>query len=503
MKQLMILLLLASSWGMFGQVLQRIKPGNSTRDTKPKNEVLVKPGIIRKNMILPVPSFFHTRKQPVKPEDVIALPSHTDAMGVNLTAPIELSEWVKGEDNLELLALTGIMEMVVFPDKNPRSGNFYYFPNSFDLVFDQENGKYGFDINYPQGDRAHEAPVQIKAAFRPDTKQALLELVRNLIAKPGLLLTDVEKRSFYAARIPLPEDKPNLLPVPLAAPPRIDLPLEGLGIATEEVQLNAYSDLSQNFNVSWGMTVEGVESLVTTMSTDYEFRGRIELQPASEGAPVFSIPLQLSLIHPRTIGTYFFNSVGTFRIRGMKNEGKLPLKVESVFVLAPEGSKDVVLNRIQLHGQEIAPGAERKSFSQEVGLALHRVSYSSRVLLTHSIVPCEDCVLKVRESILHPKGTEARKTVLIREYSAFEVSGADEVHLDFDVINESVRLEHGGKSEVEVPVALDGSLSYRFKVILVMPDGTVKRTGFIENNEPRILLNEEFMRTHFIEYRKP
>ena len=442
------------------------------------------------------------KRRPATAGDQPALPKHTDPEGIDLSNYTDLSALLESEDEVAVLRLIGLFEDKLFHDKNPRSGVFYYFPNAFDLTYDQEKGTYGFEIDYPQGERSAEVPVTVAAGFRPDTKPELLDLVGKMIGSAARLLDAQERQAFQQQRIRMPRGLPVLEPAPLARPPEIQLALSSFGVSDEDVSISGYSDLGHRMALAWPMTIGQAESLVTAMAADYDLHGSVVLHPAGEDAPVFSIPLQLSLINPRTIGPYLFANTGTFSVSGMKNAGTLPLEIESVFVLAPEGSERVIYRHVRPHGLVVAPGSVRKTFSQEVGRAVREASYRARVLVTHRIGHCEECVLQARESILGTEATEARKPVAIREFKAYEISGADQVELDFDVIHQTVAVEHSGQAEVMVPVALDGSLSYRFKVILTLPDGEVKRTDYISSDQPRITLNEEFMRKHFNEYRK-
>ena len=192
MEPLLSLLLLLVSVVAFSQPSTRVNSAAKIKWNKP----------IKARLVL-APTLFKPFVTTTDTE-AIKLPTYTEPTGVNLGNPIDLTKLLSSESEAELLQLAGILEQVIFPDKNPRSGTYYYFPNAFNLNFDQSSGKYDFKISYPQGEEVEDVMVQVSAGFRPDAKSALLDLVQNMVGSSGKLLSSRERLAFRKGNPPHP-----------------------------------------------------------------------------------------------------------------------------------------------------------------------------------------------------------------------------------------------------------------------------------------------------------
>ena len=204
----------------------------------------------------------------------------------------------------------------IFPDINPNSGFYYYYPSSYSLVWDKDES-YKFNILYGSADDDGTGKVNILATLSPSVSSNERIMIEELVRD-------------YATRNELVFKK--LKPVPLNEGSRVDL--AGTLTSTYDIPTeNIYAQITDIFNpveVSWPMESKKTDDLLVVLK-EADINGVIELNPTGD-MPSMKIPLKISLDDQSVLGKLTLQK-NSWRNSSWKNEMPFPVKLKYIHAL--------------------------------------------------------------------------------------------------------------------------------------------------------------------------
>ena len=233
------------------------------------------------------------------------------------SAAIELLEGLRTEDiGLDPASLLSIATSI-YPDKNPKSGIFYYHPRSYHLEWTPESG-HGMRILYgaAAGDGASGA-VLMAARLESGLDSSEVQLAT-------VLLTAYQKRTtpkfVFKALRPLPLEK-NGMDVSFGSV------LGQYSIPKEKIAITALSDVLGEIEVSWVTDPVTKENLQLALVEDIGVSGEVSFS-STGGALAPQVPISIQLADRDSFGRLRWD-----RNQGARNLTPYPMRLRYLHAL--------------------------------------------------------------------------------------------------------------------------------------------------------------------------
>ncbi|MBE0677464.1 MAG: hypothetical protein IH592_01745 [Bacteroidales bacterium] len=391
------------------------------------------------------------------------------------------------------------ISMDVFPDRNPKSGIFYYMPSAYHLRWTPDEG-YAFRVLYGTATAESSGDVRMSATLSPDISKKEIDLISKLVAS-------------YASRNQGMEfDKLRLIPI--RENPVVSFPadLNNLyEITADKVSVNITSSLREPFQISWVTDNNTKDEMQVSLLEKTGIQGIMSLQPQSENIPEIKIPVIITLADSRTIGRIDLESK-KWRTNAWKNQTPYPLKLKYLHMLLvkEEGNKSTPFIYSWSINDLVVPVSASVSFdASNVPSWLDDPDMAQRIWVEYAVVDCDDCDRDIINTITGGTfGTNTRK-VTFETFQIFE-------NIDAQFIQIIVRSRQGdpkGEKTIEFEplriyqdnelaesgqlyVPLEEALSYEYFITVVMKNGnSYKADQWIGASEPEIYLGLDAIRT--------
>jgi hypothetical protein len=274
----------------------------------------------------------------VRPEDV-----QKGAQGP-APSPIELLEGLRTEDiDLNPAVLLNIASSI-YPDKNPASGIFYYYPRSYHLEWSPESGP-GMRILYGAATTAGNAGDVLMAA----RLESGLDLSEVQLATE--LLNAYKRRNpstVFTVLRPLPLEKDGV-DVSLGAV------LGQYSIPKEKIAITGLSDVLGEIEVSWVTDPATKENLQLALIQDVGVNGMVAFAAAG-GALAAQVPIAIQLADRDSFGR-----VRWVRTDGYRNLTPYPVRLRYLHALVIDPRNNLpILYSWSLGNTQIAPQSAAK-----------------------------------------------------------------------------------------------------------------------------------------------
>ena len=371
---------------------------------------------------------------------------------------------------------------LVYFDKNEASHVYYYLPGSFSLIWDQNKGKYQFEITYPE-DETGTKPVAIKARFAPSVIGELEYLLERMVYN----ITGVETV------------KVRPLNIPLGRKPKVYSNLSKIKIEEGSLAVDEFADYSKPMSISCTISQGNVESFVAAMAHDFKLDGNIEL-PISKDSSI-QVSIHFSLLTPKTLGQFYYKNPSSLFLDGFQNKSSFPIKIKKIKVLNREKAGKVLFKEIPIYDGIVPPHTTRFDFSPAIRSEVRK--YPANVLLEYEMLACEPCEQEAVRALLRGQVDDFDSWVEVWDLGAYDFTNARAIKLDIDKLYLKVDVEpqKSIKKAFEAPRSGNGRLDYTYRITIITQEGKILNSKKIHSQESSIYLNEDFIKKHFAEYR--
>jgi hypothetical protein len=419
----------------------------------------------------------------VKPEDV-----QKGAQGP-AAAPIELLEGLRTEDIGLNPALLLSIASSVYPDKNPASGVFYYYPRSYHLAWTPESG-HALRILYGAASNAGASgDVLMAAQLQSGLDSSEVQLATALL--------DAYRRRNSAAASNVPA---VLRPLPLEKD-GVDVSLGAVlgqySIAKDKIAITGLSDVLGEIEVSWVTDPVTKENLQLALAQDVGVNGSVAFTAAG-GALEPQVPIAIQIADRDSFGRVRWN-----RTDGYRNLTPYPVRLRYLHALVVDPRSNVpILYSWSLGNVEVAPGARVEWDGARVPAWID--TDAKRVWVDYGVVDgCEPCDRRVLDAITGGVTSIAAEQITFHTITPLADIGAYELTAfvrskyfdpkDRTLRQRSVVLKADNQDFTLGPLysgaARAGDPLFEYLFEIGMPDGTTHRgTRWIASDNLRVLV---------------
>lgn len=395
-----------------------------------------------------------------------------------------------GENNISNISTD------IFPDQNENSGYYYYYPSSYNLVWDKDES-YQLKILYGTGTDEQSGKVRMFAKLSPKIGTSEKRMVEELVKE-------------YASSNKLKFEK--LVPIPLAEEPIVDLAgqLSSLyAIPTKDVSA-AVTGLFEPVDVAWPMDTKNADDLMVGLK-EIDLNGTMQLTPQGEMPPL-NIPIKISLDDKNVLGRIELTK-NNWRNKDWKNEMPFPVRLKYIHALIlhkdeTSGAQPYIYSW-SLNDTDVPVHASVKLNSSTIPNIVD--SKAQRIWIEYSVPNCNSCKDDVVNSLTGGTTTSREQKIEITSYVKDDI-GAHVI----EVTVRSLFADPKGESIVELPsvkikddfetyttsplyVPEGKSVEYEYK-IKVVTDDEIYRSEWIYSNELSIDLNKSALKTALGKY---
>lgn len=390
----------------------------------------------------------------------------------------------------------------IYPDKNPRSGKFYYLPASYSLSFDPKTQKYDIEIIY-----GADGKVTITAILKPKILNRDVEMVKDIVRN------EISKNNNQYREFPI--KKLSLEPMPLSAPPTVEyFNLSIFQVPKNNISITPSSDLSQSIKISF--TATNINELMPVFFSITGLTGHIQVTPVGEKPLVLNIPFTLKIDDPRTIGSLELEPKN-WRGKNWQNFSDFPVVLTYFNILRREQDNSYRIYSWKMGDTEIPPGAYASLDDTEVHPWYDASSMDtvSRVWMDYTLKPCVNCNNRARNKIIPPITRMATKPekITITVINAMTFTEAAMIKISFRSIQatperqqiqalSSVTITQDGQ-EIQGPTifTVNNRADYEFRISVYLEDGTPYESMWIKSNNIEIVLGSKQIRDYINYFR--
>ncbi len=371
----------------------------------------------------------------------------------------------------------------VFGDANPKSGYYYYLPNSYNLNWSSVSG-YSLYIKFLSSTSGAKGEATVTAELTPNISNADLAMAAALLQadlknKPGASFTE-------------------LVSAPLSQPPRVSInQISSFGIDPKDISVTTPSNLAEPITISWKM--QNVENLMTALFENVGLSGNLFLAPAGENMPEISIPFNIKLNDQNTFGKFELDP-SAMRSTPWVNYAPYPVVLKNMHIMKANksGSKALSVYTWQAGNTTVPPGAQVRFDASSIPQWVDSHAGIQRIWLEYEPAACKYCDDKIENDLIGgAKGTRSRK-LTFDAFDPLEYTGARMVKVKI----RSVQADPNTRSKTDLPTltinsdgqTLDGGTIYvpegskpefEYYVQIIMPDGTIYEADAWEiSNDP-------------------
>lgn len=412
--------------------------------------------------------------------------------------PISLWEDLVADNDFEFPYEITNVRMEVYPDKNTKSGVFYYLPGAYHLRWNVDEG-YNFRMLYGTAEDSNDTSnVRMVGTLTPGISSKEIALIKTLLdsyvkSNPSYKFTDLKI-------------------IPVQSIPKISLSsgLEGqYDISSDKINVNVTSSISNPIDVSWVTSTKTKEEIQVALSEGVGVQGTMTLAPDSESVPEQLIPVRITLSDKRTLGKFMLQP-NEWRTKKWKNETPFPLKLKMIHALIVEkqGSKTIpIVYSWSLNNIEVPAKASVEFDAAKMPTWIETKGKAEQIWIDYNIENCTSCVDEIVEEI-------SNATSLLNKEITFESVGVFET-IKPAFIKIKVRTKQAdpkGETVVELPsVRVDKDMvvfttgplylkkedtpNFEYQITVVMPDGEVhKSDNWIPSNEVELILGSKILK---------
>lgn len=412
--------------------------------------------------------------------------------------PISLWEDLVADNDFEFPYEITNVRMDVYPDKNLKSGVFYYLPGAYHLRWNTDEG-YKFRMLYGEAsEEDNGANVRMLGTLTPGISSKEIALIKTLLesyvkSNPSYKFTDLKI-------------------IPIQSVPKISLTagLEGqYDISSDKINVNVTSSISNPIDISWVTDTKTKEEIQVALSEGMGVQGAMTLAPDSESVPEQLIPVRITLSDKRTLGKFMLQP-NSWRDKKWKNETPFPLKLKMIhaLIIEKQGNRTIpIVYSWNLNNVAVPAKASVAFNTSKMPKWIETKGKAERIWIDYSIDDCTTCVDTIVEEI-------SNATSLLNKEVMFESVGVFE-SIKPAFIKIKIRTKQAdpkGKTTMELePIKIDKDMevfstgplylkkddtpNFEYQITVVMPDGEVHRSdNWIFSNEVDLILGSKLLK---------
>lgn len=350
------------------------------------------------------------------------------------------------------------IKMDIYPDKNLKSGVFYYLPNAYHIERNIDEG-YQFKMLYGTADDTSSGSIRMSGTLTPGIGSSEVSLIQSL------LKSYTKNNSNYSYK--------ELKIMPLKSIPKVTISsaLQGqYSIPSEKITVNMQSEINAPIEFSWVTNNRIKEEMQVALSEGVGIIGNVILEPNSETIPTQSIKVKIALADKRTLG-FFTLQPNKWRIENWINNTPYPLKLKYIhaLVIGNDQNESVpIIYSWSLGDQEVPAMAKVNFDAGKMPKWLEEKGKSERIWIDYSIVDCESCVNKVMDELTGGTSGSNVKNITFESFQVLETTKA--MFLKIQV--RSKQVDPKGKNITELSsVKINSDLSATPTGPLYLPEG--------------------------------
>jgi len=387
----------------------------------------------------------------------------------------------------------------IFPDDNPSSGYFYYYPAEYSLNWQKNSniGRYDFNIRFGRHNEA-----TLIAILSPKLTTADVQIAKKLLIEinraEGVSTSEVKR----------------LTSLPMNKSPEIVFSnLEQFGVNKDNISIRFPSSLTEPILIS--ITTVRINDLLNMLLKNNGLYGEVVIYPDGIDMPSnIRIPFLLKINDPKTYGPLVLPH-SNWPQEKWKNNTDYPVELSQLHVLRQELNGQFLVNSWSLENLEVLEREEFK-FSQVESLptSFDDSDDIQRIWMDYNVLSCRSCDQKILSDITSgsSSNTEDIKIVVIEP---IKFSGAVAIILDFQSFQakpdnhkitkmESLRITKDYTDFLIGPLFIseDETQRFEYRIRAFMPDGTVHESPqWITSQKLTLVINERLIRKHIPYFR--
>jgi hypothetical protein len=324
--------------------------------------------------------------------------------------PISLWDDLVADNNFEFPYEITNIRMDIYPDKNLKSGVFYYLPNAYHLRWNADEG-YQFRMLYGTGDDASSGNVKMSGTLTPGIGNSEVALMKILLQS-------------YTKNNPIYTYK-ELKIIPIKSKLKISLSsgLEGqYNIPADKIDVTVQSTITAPIEISWVTDNRTKEEMQVALSEGVGINGAMTLVPNSETIPEQPILVRIALSDARTLGRFILEP-NQWRTKKWTNNTPYPLKLKFIhaLVIEKEGNKSIpLIYSWSLGNTEVLSKAKVDFDANKMPEWLENKNKIERLWIDYTIVDCETCVNKVMDELTGGTSGSKIKNITMESFQVFE-----------------------------------------------------------------------------------
>lgn len=425
-----------------------------------------------------------------KPIRVAGTSSSAEREGPDITKYEDIGFLLEGNQYESFFEKLNIFRKI-YKDKNSSANVYYYFPAEYTLKWNKENGEYAFNIYYMSSDEG-KGSVLINAELTPRISTDDIKLAEKLLT--GKLKKNIK-----------------LMPMDLRDVPKVDFgsTLTNFNVKPESIHASIPSDYHKPIILDWRMD-SNVDDFVGAMLNNIGVNINLEFRPYGDESTVINIPINFEVNTPFTFGKIEFNST-TELLEGWKNNMDYPVIPHNLVLLRGQGNNRYFQN-IPLTSDQVEKGAAFHLDDENK----NKLAQGNPVLglwIDYSLnKDCNTCNQEVKKKIIGGTSGSQIANVEVQVLNALEYSEAHSMKL----LLKSVQADPNGINEITFPalsITEDGQtiegtklyvpegekLSYNYQVVMIMKDGDVKTSKWLQGSSSLLVIGESQLKKLFKE----
>lgn len=412
--------------------------------------------------------------------------------------PISLWEKLASDVDFGSAEAISNISLVLYPDRNPSSGVFYYIPNAFHLQWDHVNG-YQLKMSY-EGLRSN-----------GDTGNVLIA---------ATLVSSITRKEIdtilWMLQAELSESKvkhPILQPMPFSGTPQISLSLGSMyQISSDRISVIAGSTIFDPIEMTWKTDSKTKDDIDIHLLENLGIRGAMRIFPQADSMQALQIPVRMTLADARTFGKFDL-SPRDWRVTPWKNPTQYPLELLRMHRLVLKSTitkLEPIIYSWDLGNTEVPQNGEVRFIASHVPTWIDRQEYTKRLWLEYRVVPCRECDQAVLDDINSGTMQEGTMPIYFESIGIIQATGAAKLEVKIRSLQADSRRRHiialppvtipsdGQRVKVgNLFVPQGREPRYEYKIRIITDEMVYDSMFWMDSKDQSVYLNKQLMRDMF------
>ncbi len=388
-------------------------------------------------------------------------------------------------------------------DKEPKSGVFYYLPNSYHLEWDKDIKKHKLNVDYGKNSSGEQNnSTRVQATLTSGITLKEIRFIEDMLKK---IIRDIDGS--------MTNPKVKLKPLPVKNP-KIEFSGGGFDISDDQISTIGFSDFGHPLEIAFTTSDDNIDALksgVLQNGLSFILHFQSKLENEDENKEPYDIPAKISIRDKQSYGVF---EVNLNSLSQLTNPIPFPILVKYLHVLAPnktsEGIKPTIYS-FDLGNKTVQPKDILK-FTKPERFKIPKSLKPLRAFIDYSLLECEPCSQDIINDITGGLSAATKQKITFRSLNLLKSTGAAFVWIDL----KSTQMDPGKRKTIETsdPIEISDDNqrqksptvylfdsekpSFQYRVTIVMPDGLqYEMNKWIQGDKLQIILSPSNLKTHF------